>query len=230
MCAALITPPDLSGLTQWLRADLGVTLNAGNVSAWADQSGNGNNVAQATATRQPLWVASEPTLNDRPCLQFDGALDFLDSTALMSSLITVGAGTIFCVARMTTGSGGAGMVTSVAPAFRNVSLEFAVTPTSNSRNNDGAVDTITTVYILGEWKVFQWRHGGGVLYQRQTLGTEASVASGNTASLAGVERIGSASTPLNGQIAEVVIYDRELTVDEVTSLMNDYFIPWYMVV
>lgn len=45
-------------LALWLRADLGITLNATTVSAWADQSSAGNNATQATAGFQPLFVAS----------------------------------------------------------------------------------------------------------------------------------------------------------------------------
>lgn len=45
----------------WLRADMGVTLNAGNVAAWADQSGNGRHFVQATAGEQPLYSASGGT-------------------------------------------------------------------------------------------------------------------------------------------------------------------------
>ena len=39
-------PTQLSGCQLWLRADEGVTLSSGLVSAWADQSGNGNNASQ----------------------------------------------------------------------------------------------------------------------------------------------------------------------------------------
>lgn len=51
------SPLDLSPAL-WLRADLGVTLNAGNVSAWADQSGNGRHFTQGTAGAQPAWSAT----------------------------------------------------------------------------------------------------------------------------------------------------------------------------
>ncbi len=40
----------------WLRSDLGITLNGSDVSAWADQSGNANNAAQAVALLQPAFV------------------------------------------------------------------------------------------------------------------------------------------------------------------------------
>lgn len=47
-----------SALKLWVRSDLGITLNAGNVSAWADQSGNGNDLTQATPASQFPYVAA----------------------------------------------------------------------------------------------------------------------------------------------------------------------------
>lgn len=46
-----------SNLLLWLRADLGISIGTG-VSAWADQSGNGNNFVQATGANQPTYFAS----------------------------------------------------------------------------------------------------------------------------------------------------------------------------
>lgn len=66
------TPKMLPNLKLWLRADLGVTLNGSNVSTWADQSGNGNNVTQGTANKQPLYVASDANIRNKPVLDFDG--------------------------------------------------------------------------------------------------------------------------------------------------------------
>ena len=48
-------PTNLPGLALWLRADLGITLDDGNVSGWADQSGNGNSFTQLTTAFQPLY-------------------------------------------------------------------------------------------------------------------------------------------------------------------------------
>ncbi len=61
----------------WLRSDLGVTpgTNAVGVSAWADQSGNGNNFAQAAAGNQPVYNTN--IINGRPILRFDGIDDFI---------------------------------------------------------------------------------------------------------------------------------------------------------
>ena len=40
-------PSQLSGLKLWLKADTGVTVDgSGNVSSWADQSGNNNTAYQ----------------------------------------------------------------------------------------------------------------------------------------------------------------------------------------
>jgi hypothetical protein len=48
----------------WVRSDLGITLAGSKVSAWADQSGSGNDVAQAVDANRPLYVAGAiPTVD-----------------------------------------------------------------------------------------------------------------------------------------------------------------------
>ena len=54
-----------SGLSLWLKADAGVTVSGGFVTAWADQSGNGNNCSSPNA----VVLNSSPYSN----LYFDGA-------------------------------------------------------------------------------------------------------------------------------------------------------------
>ena len=58
-------PSSLGGLSLWLKADAGVTLDGSNVTAWADQSGNGKN---ATAIEYPTYSAS--AINSKPALVF----------------------------------------------------------------------------------------------------------------------------------------------------------------
>jgi hypothetical protein len=62
---------DTSGLALWLRADAGVTADSsGNVSAWADQSGNGHGGTTAGFGNDPRLVPN--ALNGQPALAFDG--------------------------------------------------------------------------------------------------------------------------------------------------------------
>jgi hypothetical protein len=68
-----LSVPDL-GL--WLKADAGITLVGGAVDAWADQSGNGRNYS-APATRP----AYSGTLNGFPVLTFNGSTDYLTGDA-----------------------------------------------------------------------------------------------------------------------------------------------------
>ncbi len=62
-----------SGLVLWLRAD-SLQLNDGDsVDTWHDQSGDGRNFTQSTASKKPTFVASDATFNSKPCLSFDGS-------------------------------------------------------------------------------------------------------------------------------------------------------------
>jgi len=82
-----INPSSISGLKMWLDSGSGVTVDGSNkVSSWADRSGNGNNLAQATSTKQPVLAAN--ATGNRPALQFDGVDDFLsipDNASLRTS-------------------------------------------------------------------------------------------------------------------------------------------------
>jgi hypothetical protein len=88
----------------WLRADAGTstTTNGQPVSAWNDQSGNGNNATQGTSANQPLFIASEPLANNRPVLRFDGSDDWMQTETHLTNNV----GTLMIVARKTAGFGG----------------------------------------------------------------------------------------------------------------------------
>jgi hypothetical protein len=59
----------MTGLLARGRADdPNIVLNAGNVSLWPDKTGNGNSMVQATAAKQPLFVASS-ALNGQPAVR-----------------------------------------------------------------------------------------------------------------------------------------------------------------
>jgi hypothetical protein len=71
-------PTDISGLQAWYRSDLGITKDGSDlVATWADQSGNGRDLTEAT--NKPLWVAS--LINGHAALRFDGTNDQLTTAA-----------------------------------------------------------------------------------------------------------------------------------------------------
>ncbi len=59
---------------------LGITLNGSDVSDAADQSVEGNDIAQATAADQPLFNSSSSNFNNKPTFTFDGTSEFLGRT------------------------------------------------------------------------------------------------------------------------------------------------------
>ena len=84
-----------SSLHQWYRADLGITLAVGVVSAWADQSGYGNNLTGPAGFRPATVV--DANLNNQTCVAYAGAQYF--TSALNGP--NVNNITIFLVARGT---------------------------------------------------------------------------------------------------------------------------------
>lgn len=77
-------PSSIAGLFLDLDPSVGFHLTSGNVDTLNDQSGTGNNVAQATGGKQPLWVASDAAYGGQPVLQFAGAQN-LDRATLIAS-------------------------------------------------------------------------------------------------------------------------------------------------
>jgi hypothetical protein len=66
---APFSPSDISGLSLWLKADAGVTLSGSNVTAWADQSGNGNNFTANAGSA----IKANNIIGSNPSILFDGA-------------------------------------------------------------------------------------------------------------------------------------------------------------
>jgi hypothetical protein len=64
---ASFSPANLSGLSVWLKADAGVTTSGSNVTAWADQSGNGNNAVGSDT----LPTLQSNAINGYPAIRFN---------------------------------------------------------------------------------------------------------------------------------------------------------------
>ena len=66
--ARTFTPASLPGLILWLRGDMGITLAGAKVSAWADQSGNGNDFTQGVDADRLTYTASDANFLNQPSL------------------------------------------------------------------------------------------------------------------------------------------------------------------
>ncbi|MDO8544176.1 MAG: LamG-like jellyroll fold domain-containing protein [Opitutaceae bacterium] len=74
------SPAVSSGLQLWYRADLGITRDAADkVSRWVDLSGNAVHLAQGASAAQPLAVAS--SLGGKAAVRFDGVASTLRTSA-----------------------------------------------------------------------------------------------------------------------------------------------------
>jgi hypothetical protein len=93
---------DLPGAFLWVRSTMGITLNVSTISAWADQSGNGNHLTNGVAAQQPLYVPGG--LAGRPIVRGDGG-DFLTGTGALA--VANQPHSIVLVARFTAITGGA---------------------------------------------------------------------------------------------------------------------------
>lgn len=82
-----LTLPVTSGLSTRLIAGKGYTLNGSTISAWADQSGNGNGASQGTAVNQPT---AGTDAKGRPVVQFN-----IDATTANSDSMTVGPSVVY---------------------------------------------------------------------------------------------------------------------------------------
>ena len=69
-------PSDEARLNAWYKYNTGITLNGSDVSSWADQSSNGFDMNQATATEQPAFVSGYLNFNsgDTNNLQTSGQI------------------------------------------------------------------------------------------------------------------------------------------------------------
>ncbi|HEV3224735.1 MAG TPA: T9SS type A sorting domain-containing protein [Puia sp.] len=112
----LTFPGGVPGESLWLRADLGTSsiVNATAISAWNDQSGNGNHVSQATGVNQPLYDNNAiDNTNFNPVINFNGTTNnLIKPNGIMGSGITYTGAAVFAVTKTD--------VVSVSAIFREV--------------------------------------------------------------------------------------------------------------
>ena len=205
-----------SGQRLWLRADVGVATDAtGAVATWYDQSGAQKNATQANPAARPALVST--AANGKPVVRFDGTNDILDLAPFMTG---AAAGELLVIVKIPGFSsrldglwslGGAdGALTETSDGVRMFTEDFGNTQRLTT-NPPLALPTDFLLYHVtardGDWTL---RLNGQMQFS-----TVAGVVAFNAAPKLGC---GAGGYFLQGDIAEIIAYDRVLTAAERTFI------------
>lgn len=211
----------LSGLVTSFRADVGLTLISGRVSAWLDQSGTGDankNLAQSASGNRPLFNAVSSFLNGRPSLTLDNAR--ADNLFSGTWAVPMPSPCTWVLVGRVSGRD----VSGYSVALTGDSVQHAVDTAPGNRllyasgtvREAGSVPNGTNVVIVAILGT------SGKLY----VNARTAVDTGNTGTNGLTSlRIGATSAPSNGwtgELAQVHGYNRALSQAEVERVLAEY--------
>lgn len=222
-------PNELPLCKLWLRGDMGITLNGGNVSSWADQSGLGNNFTQATALNQPLYVPSN--INNQPGLRFNGTTHKMVGP-VFGSVISTASGYWFAVIRPISITLNSTIVYANDGIFSDSGADYGLALRNgqglSAYNYTGAyASTAYQPVTNGVAYLMGWDHQSGTL--KCWLGSSSrSVASGNTTGAISAIQLGSCQgiRYLHADVCEIVAGKAGLSAANL-SLLQQYFASRY---
>ncbi len=194
----------VAGMLYWLDASDSATLTvtvSNRVSQWSDKSGNSLHFTQAAAVRQPLLVAN--ALSGKPVLRFDGV-----SNRLVLGTSTAPQ-TVFIVNKVSSGGNLKG-IWGVNQSDTGLRMASATTWAQPGNVNDFGNPAGSAMYINGvETSAFT----AGAAYL-----LEVARSSSTTYAATGLGDYFASGTvpprPFSGDIAEVLVYGRALSVAE----------------
>jgi len=228
--SSVFATPITTDLTFWVKADAGVTKDGSNyVTAWADQSPDSQPSAGPDGT-QPLWVAN--ALNGKPVIRFDGDDRLItgrpDNGDTLTDPIQGDSLTVFVVAERNAVSSNTSKAVFVqngdtsdwsvnaGPSTFTMAFEGGGSKLQPYRNNNGLSDAghpgNNVPYIFAT--VFDGTNNTSYLN-----GT-AATAVGSTGDfdiddvIIGARWNGSFHKYYEGDIAELIVYEAELSADE----------------
>lgn len=217
-----------SNLALWFKADEGVSKTGALVDSWTDQSGAGVRVLGTTTTR-PTWTqttfsAVPPSGASRDVVRFTttSVRTYLESPDLTPAApaVTLDKVTVFAVANRTGGTGTAAVIVEqLTPNTSGFSLQSTGASTRALRINS-AVTTHTSPNAATAFELIEGAYNKAQRTLRIDGGTDAAhvtqtAQTGNLGNPARNLYIGgrvtAANTNLDGDIAEILVYNKEFT-------------------
>ena len=207
---ASFVPTQIAGCKLWLRGDLGITQSGGNVTAWADQSGTGNDAANSGTIP---YVAS--SINGQPGLTIAAGTGL---TGNANPVTTGSARSTFVVAKGTNAAAYSLFCYRKTGAYwaaqMNYQTSFSYVETDGVAQNN----TITPGFNPGASNnIFQ--HGSDGVFtnpiklwinnvSKTVTGTQLNTESGTAGYIVG--NTANFTQGWVGDIAEVIVYDTDL--------------------
>jgi hypothetical protein len=241
--APVATPPTTGnlptnlpkGMILWLAGNSGVLTDGSGVSAWQDQSGNGNNALQPSTANQPTLV---PGNNGQYAVRFDGSSSFM-SLANLPINGSTGLTVILVSANSTDVSNSAGYGWYSFLLWQETAswgATFFGTYQSTSQFRFGTTQfgnesTYTTPFNrTNSFGLSEWMHAGTTDYMwfnSQSVGTFP----GKLAAIAGVGNsavlgLGNTNTFYPGDVSELIVYGRSISTSE-RQAIEEYLMTKY---
>jgi hypothetical protein len=216
-----VFPDDIADLLYWLQADAGTFSDAGSTTAtadgtvfqWNDQSGNGNHFTRLGAGQEPVLKMN--ILNGLPVLRFDASNDGMQRSGL-SVGIPLTAFIVYCGRTLTGGHR--------ALAGGN---NWLIGPYAGQHSFFGGggfvanTDATVTADAFVAGVAWQPAVGTASFFVNTVDKTDTSANGTGGQGTAGVGAANPFGEALDGDIAEVFVYDRALTSGEIDDL-HDY--------
>lgn len=205
-----------SDITLWLRGDAGITKDGANlVSTWADQSGRANHVTQAVTTRQPL---QNLTQNNVPVVRFGGG-NVADPVLNAEVMSTAGAVAVSSVFIATTPRGQFDCCNPIiANSTPYLSLRYSPFSWENPGNGDDVVNPAGSEMRING--AVQGVNPASPLNTPIILSAERGGAAANFTNFRIAQHVGLESRSYNGDIGEVLVFNRLLNQAEETIVDN----------
>jgi FtsP/CotA-like multicopper oxidase with cupredoxin domain len=234
--ASPFTPKtSIPNLQAWYDASAAANLtqSSGKVSAWTDLSGNGNTLAQSTASLQPAYTATG--INGLGSLTFSGGPYLLSSNAKFSSDL-FNESTVFVVSNQSNSSQSSSIAWS-GPYLSDPrwNLRLSEAGVSNFDFNNKSAGRLSVSDVPNGPAI--WTAAGSESKDAQYLrkdGNTLSSSTGPGATVSGSYPLavgatvngGSAGYQYTGQIGEMLVYNRLLSLTETQSVEGYLACKW----
>ncbi len=217
------SPQEVPGLVVWLRAEGSDFTNGAKVAAWPDLSGLGNHATQTVVSAQPAFVTN--AVNGRPALRFTKASSqqLLLPVGTFNGMASLRDLTVMLVCRWSGGATPSGMFGAWGSS---ANTHFEINGGGELRIRVAAADSVRT---SGTMTNSVWCQIGGTMrgagdapllssYRdgilRGTLSRDPGSALLSGYTTMGIGNSDSTTRFFNGDIAEVLIFNRALPVAE----------------